>query len=68
VSMNKNPSLWIVILVAIVGLNLYDIVGPQQEAPSQGLVILNWILLVCGAAGLVGAVTQLVQQKKRESA
>jgi hypothetical protein len=66
--MNKNPGLWIVILVVVVALNLYDIIGPQQEAPSQGVVILNWILLVCGAAGLIGAVMQLVQQKNRENA
>ena len=67
-SMNKNPGLWIVILVAVVGWNFYEIFGPQPETPPQSIVILNWVLLVCAAAGLVGAVIQLVQQKKRENA
>jgi hypothetical protein len=66
--MNKNPALWILILSVVVVWNLYEIFGPQTEAPSQGVLILNWICLVCGAAGLVGAVIQLVQQKKGESA
>ena len=66
--MNKSPGLWIVILVAVVLWNLYDIFGPQQEAPNQGVVVLNWVLLVCGTAGLIGAVMLYVQQKKRENA
>ena len=66
--MSKNPRLWIAVLLAVVALNLYDIVGPHDEAPSQGLLILNWVLMICGIAGLVGAVMQLVQQKNRESA
>jgi hypothetical protein len=49
--------------------NLYDIFGPQTETPPQSIVILNWVLVVCGIAGIIGAVMQLVQQqKKREGA
>jgi hypothetical protein len=59
----KNPGLWIVILIAVIGWNLYDIVGPHDEAPSQGVLILNWVLLVCGVAGLVGAMMQLAQKR-----
>jgi hypothetical protein len=68
VSMNKNPGLWIVIMLAVTGWNLYDIFSPQSEAPPQSIVILNWVLVVCGVAGLIGAVMQLAQQKKRENA
>ena len=65
---NKNPGLWIVILLVVTGWNLYEIFGPQTEAPSQAIVILNWVVVVCGVAGLIGAVMQLVQKKNRESA
>lgn len=66
--MNKNPGLWIVVLIAVIGINLYDIVGPHDEAPSQTMMILNWVLLAGGVAGLIGAVMQLAQRKNRESA
>jgi predicted phage tail protein len=65
--MGRNPALWIVILVVVVAWNIYDMTSPG-EAPSQGVVILHWILLVCGLAGIAGGVMQLIQQKKRESA
>jgi hypothetical protein len=61
--MKKNPGLWIVILLVVIGYNLYDIVGPHDEAPSQGVLILNWICVVCGVAGLVGAVMQFAQKR-----
>ena len=67
-SMSKNPGLWIVILLVVVGWNLYDIFGAQQETPPTSVMVLNWVLVVCGAVGLIGAVMQLVQQKNRESA
>jgi hypothetical protein len=67
-SMSKNPGLWIVILLAVVGWNLYDIFGPQQETPPTSVMVLNWVLVICGVAGLIGAVMQFVQQKKRENA
>lgn len=66
--MNKNPTLWVVVMIAVIGYNLYGIVGPHDEAPSQGLLILNWVLMICGIAGLAGVVLQLVKQKDRESA
>jgi hypothetical protein len=62
--MKKNPGLWIVILLVVVGYNLYDVIGPHDEAPSQGVLILNWIALVCGAAGLVGALMQFVRNNR----
>jgi hypothetical protein len=68
-SFNKNPGLWIVILLVVTVYNLYEIFGPQSETPPQSIVILNWVLVVCGVAGIIGAVMQLVQQqKKREGA
>ncbi len=66
-SYDKNPGLWIAIMAAVVAWNLYDIFGPQTETPSQSIVILSWVLVVCVTFGLVGAVIQLVQ-KNRESA
>jgi hypothetical protein len=67
-SVNKNPGLWIVILLAVVLWNLYGIFGPQPETPPQSIVILDWVLVGCGAAGLVGAVMRLMQQKQRGGA
>ena len=67
-SFSKNPGLWIVILLVVVGWNLYEIFGPQDEAPAQAVVILNWVCLVGGAAGLIGAIVQFTQQKNREGA
>ena len=65
-SYNKNPGLWIVILLVVTGWNLYEIFGPQTETPPTSIVILNWVLVVCGVAGLIGAIVQLSQQKNRE--
>jgi hypothetical protein len=59
----KNPGLWIVILLVVVGYNLYEIFGPQSEAPAQAVLILNWICVVCGAAGLVGALLHFAQKR-----
>lgn len=67
-SYNKNPGLWIVILLVVTGWNLYEIFGPQTETPPASIVILNWVLVVCGVAGLIGAIVQLTQQKNREGA
>ena len=36
-SYQKNPGLWIVILLVVVGWNLYEIFGPQTEAPPQSI-------------------------------
>jgi hypothetical protein len=61
--MKKNPGLWIVILLAVIGWNLYELFGPQDETPPQSIVILNWLLVACGVAGLIGAVMQLVKNR-----
>jgi hypothetical protein len=62
--MNKNPGLWIVILVAVILWNIYEMAS-ATEAPSQGVTILHWILLICAALGLIGAAL-LFMQRKRE--
>jgi hypothetical protein len=62
--MNKNPGLWIVILVAVILWNIYEMAS-ATEAPRQGVMILNWILLICAALGLVGAVWQFMQRKRQ---
>lgn len=67
-SFNRNPGLWMIVMIAVIGWNLYEIFGPQLETPPTSIVILNWILVVCGVAGLIGAVIQFTQQKSREGA
>jgi hypothetical protein len=62
--MTKNPGLWIVITLAVIGYNLYDLFGPQTETPPQSIVILNWVLVACGVAGLIGAVMQFVRNQE----
>ena len=63
--MQKNPGLWIVITLAVIAWNLYELFGPQPETPPQSIVILNWVLVACGVAGLVGAVMQLVKNQEK---
>jgi hypothetical protein len=63
--MSKNPGVWIVVMLVVLGWNLYEIFGPQGEAPSQAVVILNWICVVCAAAGLVGGVMQLMKNQEK---
>ena len=65
--MNKNPTLWIIVLAAGLAWNLYDILGPHEEAPSQTLFILKWIFVICSAAGLIAVLVQLSQQTKRKN-
>ena len=60
-SYSKNPGLWIVILLTVIGWNLYEILGPQTETAPQSIMILNWVLVGCGVAGLIGAVMQLMK-------
>ena len=62
--MKKNPVLWLVLMIAVVGWNLYSILGPHDEAPSQTLLILEWVLVGCGVAGLIAVAIQLGQERK----
>jgi Mn2+/Fe2+ NRAMP family transporter len=62
--MNKNPGLWMVILVAVILWIIYEMAS-ATEAPSQGVTILHWVLLICAALGLIGAAVQLMQRKRQ---
>lgn len=62
--MNKNPGLWIVILVAVILWNIYEMAS-AVEAPSRGVAILHWILLICAALGLIGAALQFMQRERQ---
>lgn len=64
--MHRHPGIWIVVLLFVVGWNLYDIFGPQSEAPAQAVVILNWVCVVCGVLGLVGAIVQFASQPQKD--
>jgi hypothetical protein len=61
--MSKNPGLWIVILGAVILWNIYDMTS-ATEAPGQGITILHWVLLICGVAGIIGAIMQYMQQRR----
>jgi uncharacterized membrane protein len=64
-NMNKNPGLWVVILTAVILWNIYDMAS-ATEAQSQAVVVLHWVLLICAVAGIIGAVMQYRQQRKRQ--
>jgi hypothetical protein len=66
-SINKNPGLWIVILVVVILWNIYNMAS-ATETPSTAYTIFNWVLLICTGAGLIGAIVQFVQQKNGEGA
>jgi hypothetical protein len=54
-SMFKNPVTNLVLGIVIVLWMLYQLFGPHEEAQSQGVVVLEVILLVCAVAGVIGS-------------
>ena len=53
--MFKNPVTNLVIGIVIVLWMLYQLFGPHEEAQSQGVIILEVVLLLCSAAGVIGS-------------
>jgi hypothetical protein len=60
--MPKNPAVRLVIGLVVCAWVAYQLFAPG-EAQSQGLVILEWVLLICGVLGVVGSAIQLAGQK-----
>ena len=53
--MFRNPVTNLIIGIVIILWTLYQLFGPQEEAQSQGVIILQVILLICAVAGVVGS-------------
>jgi hypothetical protein len=58
----RNPILMIVLNIAIIIWIIYELAAPG-EAQNRGVVILEWILLVCAAAGLVSGALKVSARK-----
>jgi hypothetical protein len=54
--MFKNPVTNLVIGIIVVLWALYQLFGPHEEAQSQGVIILETVLLICAVAGVIGSV------------
>ena len=53
--MFKNPFANLVIGIGIALWMLFQLFGPHDEAQSQGVIILETILLILGVIGVIGS-------------
>ena len=53
--MFKNPVTNLVLGILIVLWMLYELFGQHEEAQSQGVIILQVILLICAGIGVIGS-------------
>jgi hypothetical protein len=60
--MLKNPKVQLVIGIVVAAWLIYLLVAPG-EAQGQGVVILELVLLMCSACGVIGAIAQLAFRK-----
>jgi len=60
--MFKNPVTNLVIGIVIVLWMLYQLFGPHEEAQSQGVIILEVVLLLCSAAGVIGSLILIAKR------
>ena len=63
--MFKNPVTNLVIGIVIVLWMLYQLFGPHEEAQSQGVIILQIILLICAAAGAIGSLILISKRNQQ---
>src|SRR5205085_11431687 len=61
-SMFKNSVAQLVVGLAVIAWLLFQLFAPG-EAQSQGGVILETILLLCGVAGVIGSLVQIGARK-----
>jgi hypothetical protein len=61
--MFKNPLTNLVIGIVIVLWMLYQLFGPHDEAQSQGVIILEVILLICAGVGVIGSAILIGKSK-----
>jgi len=50
----SKAALWMLITAAIAVWQFYDIFFDRGEAPSRGVLILDYVLLVCAVLGFIG--------------
>jgi hypothetical protein len=63
--MFKNPVANLAVGVVVVVWALYSLFGPQEEAQSQGVIILETVLLICAVAGVIGSVILIAKRKQQ---
>ena len=63
--MFKNPVTNLAIGIVIVLWMLYQLFGPHEEAQSQGVIILQVILLICGVIGVIGSVILIGERNQQ---
>jgi DMSO reductase anchor subunit len=61
--MFKNPVTNLVVGIVIVLWMLYQLFGPHDEAQSQGVIILETILLILGVIGAIGSAILIGKRK-----
>jgi len=61
--MFKNPVTNLVVGIVIVLWMLYQLFGPHDEAQSQGVIILEAILLILGVIGVIGSAILIGRRK-----
>lgn len=61
-----NPKISFAISVAVAAWVIHDLMAPG-EAPSTGLLIINWLVLIGSLTGAVGAVMQMQKAKQAKS-
>jgi DMSO reductase anchor subunit len=61
--MFKNPVTNLVVGIVIVLWMLYQLFGPHDEAQSQGVIILEAILLILGVIGVIGSAILIGKRK-----
>jgi hypothetical protein len=63
--MFKNPVTNLVIGIVIVLWMLFQLFGPHEEAQSQGVIILEVILLICAAIGTIGSMLLISKRNQQ---
>ena len=63
--MFKNPVINLVLGIVIALWMLYQLFGPHEEAQSQGVIILEAILLICAAIGVIGSMILISKRNQQ---
>ena len=63
--MFKNPATNLVVGIVVVLWMLYQLFGPHEEAQSQGVVILETVLLIMAVAGIIGSALLIAKRNQQ---
>ena len=63
--MFRNPVTNLVIGILVVLWTLYQLFAPHEEAQSQGVIILQVIVLICAVAGIIGSVILIGKRRQQ---